>query len=102
MERDTSVEQVQTAICGVLETAGFVLLSDSLIQKPLFCGRLPNGAGILCVDCEGILSEPRSPFDHRCRPNRSLTRLQHDGYGLSDTILALVDESFEEREGEVS
>ena len=34
VECDTSVEQVQTAICGVLETAGFVLLSDSLIHKP--------------------------------------------------------------------
>ena len=35
VECDTSIELVQTAICGVLETAGFVLLSDSLIRVPL-------------------------------------------------------------------
>ena len=58
MECDTSIELVQTAICGELETAGFVLLSDSLIRVLLL---LRTIAGILCVECEGILSEPSIP-----------------------------------------
>ena len=32
VECDTSIEQVRAAIRGVLETAGLVLLSDSLIH----------------------------------------------------------------------